>query len=290
MSAKIQFLPHAVAYLDILGFSRFVEEAETNQSKRNSLEKLFHEVIPREIFLEGKNSAYPRDLELRCLSYSDSIVISSPVFDQSSYPALIAVSIKTIQVAHALLDMEFLVRGAIAVGNVHRTKSNILGTGFQEAVKGEKTDNPQIFLTKSAEKALNELMEKGYWRYSIYAKNAQGQIILNSIHPETSYLPDANGKIGDYFRKYRETILNNLSNDDLKVRQKWLWFAGLFNENLKTLSSLIGQDARSMLIDEKLLAITLNYLNPPESDQDWMNPFKAPGFSVRINPELIPKE
>ena len=30
MSAKIQFLPHAVAYLDILGFSHFVEESETN--------------------------------------------------------------------------------------------------------------------------------------------------------------------------------------------------------------------------------------------------------------------
>ena len=291
MDTKIQFLPHAVAYLDILGFSRFVEEAETNQSKRSSLEKLFNEVIQREISLEGKNSAYPRDLELRSLSCSDSIVISAPVTKKASYPPIVAVSIKAIQVAHSLVDMGFLVRGAISQGNVCRTDSNILGTGFLEAVKAERNaGNPKIILTESAEKVLNELIEKGYSRYAIYAKDEMGKVILNSIYPEKNYLPDQNGDIGDYFRKYRETILENLSNDDLKVRQKWLWFAGLFNENLKTFSSLIGQEARSMLIDEKLLAITLNYLNPPESNQDWMNQFKAPGFSVRINPKFIPKE
>lgn len=168
---EMEFSPHAVAYLDILGFSRFVEEAEKpeNNDKLELLDKLFNEVIPREISSEDRNSAFPQDLKLKCLSCSDSFVISAPVSKESSYPALIAVSIKSIQITHALLDMGFLVRGAIAVGNAWHTDSNILGTGFQEAVEREKATNPpQIVLTESAKDALNKLIKKGWPRYAIY--------------------------------------------------------------------------------------------------------------------------
>ncbi|EQD80043.1 hypothetical protein B1A_01303, partial [mine drainage metagenome] len=150
-----------------------VEDAENFQDKLDALDRLFNEVIPREISAEGnKNSQYPAALDMKCLSCSDSMVVSAPISDNSSYPALIAVSIKAIQIAHALMDMGFLVRGALAVGNVYRTDSNILGTGYQEAVKGEKeAHNPQILLTESAEQALNELIKCGRPRYAIFAKN-----------------------------------------------------------------------------------------------------------------------
>ena len=71
----------------------------------------------------------------------------------------------------------------------------------------------------------------------LFSKDEAEQTILNSIHPFQSYFPDKDGDPGDYFRKYRETILKNLSNDDLdtKARQKRLWFAGLFNANVKQL-------------------------------------------------------
>ena len=265
----MEFSPHAVAYLDILGFSRFVAEAETNQDKLELLDKLFNEVIPREISSEGRNSEYPENLGLKCLSYSDSIVVSAPISDKSPYPALIAVSIKSIQIAHALLDMGFLVRGGIAVGNVHRTDSNILGTGFQEAVEREKTTNhPQIVLTESAEQELKKLKNEDswYWKSSFFSKDGD-QIILNSIHPFQSYFPDKDGDPSDYFRKYRETILKNLSNDDLdtKARQKWLWFAGLFNSNNKIFSSLTSQKHPPTIdTDETLPTIVLNYLNLPD--------------------------
>ena len=264
----MEFSPHAVAYLDILGFSRFVAEAETNQDKLELLDKLFNEVIPREISSEGRNSEYPENLGLKCLSYSDSIVVSAPISDKSPYPALIAVSIKSIQIAHALLDMGFLVRGGIAVGNVHRTDSNILGTGFQEAVEREKTTNhPQIVLTESAEQELKKLKNEGsrYWNSSFFSKDEAGQIILNPIHPFQNYFPDKDGDPGDYFRKYRETILKNLSNDDLdtKAKQKWLWFAGLFNANTKQLFSSLTSQAPPPTIEtvETLPTIVLNCLN-----------------------------
>ncbi len=280
----MKFSTHAIAYLDILGFSKFVEEAEKDNNKLELLDKLFNEVIPRSISLgDRKGDDYKTRTRLKCLTFSDSFVVSAPVSDKSTYPALIAVSIKAIQIVHSLLDMGFLVRGAIAVGNAYRTASNILGTGFQEAVEREKTTkHPQIVLTESAKEALDKLIKKGWPRYAIYAKDELGQVILNSIHPEKTYLPNKNGDVADYFKKYRQTILEKLSIDNLESRQKWIWFIGLFNANVKEMSSLIGYNAQALKIDEKLFALTLNYLNQ-ELDPNWAEPFKAPGFRVKFN-------
>ena len=260
----MKFRPHAVAYLDILGFSSFVEEAETNHEKVGLLNRLFTEVIPRSISLgDHKGDHLKVKMDLKCLSFSDSIVVSAPVSSKVGHPALIAVSIKSIQIAHALLDMGFLVRGAISQGNVYRTKSNILGTGFQEAVKAEKNvRNPKIVLTKSAERALDELVEKNSPKYTIYARDELGQVILDSLYPEKSYLPDPKGEITEYFGRYQETILNNLSNDDQDVKEKWRWFAMLFEANVKYFSDL-RMKAPSLSINEELPVVTLNYLNPP---------------------------
>ena len=284
----MEFSTHVVAYLDILGFSRFIEEAENpeNNDKLESLDKLFNEVIPREVSPDGKNSSFPKDLGMSCLNYSDSIVVSAPISDKSPYPALIAVSIKSIQIAHALLDMGFLVRGGIAVGNAYCTDSNIVGTGFQEAVKEDK-ENPRIVLTKSAEQELKKLKNEDswYWNSSFFSKDEAEQTILNSIHPFQSYFPDKDGDPGDYFRKYRETILKNLSNDDLdpKARQKWLWFAGLFNSNNKIFSSLTSRESPPIIdTDETLPSIIVNYLNQ-EPDPNWMEEFKVPGIKIRFN-------
>ena len=278
------FHPHAIAYLDILGFSQFVVETETEPDKMRCLDKLFNEVIPREVSDQGKNIAFPNDLGMKCLSCSDSIVISAPVTEKAPYPPMVAVSMKAIQVAHSLIDMGFLVRGAISQGNVYRTDSNILGTGFLEAVNAEKkAGNPKIVLTASAKKALNELIEKGYPRYSIYAKDELEQIILNSIHPFQDYFPNKYGAPDNYFNKYRDTIMENLSNGKLdeKARQKWLWTAGLFNSNNKIFSSLTSlEPPPTIQTNEALPTIIVNYLNP--LDPDWMNDCKAPGVRLTL--------
>ncbi|EQD48940.1 hypothetical protein B1A_13872, partial [mine drainage metagenome] len=277
---------YAVAYLDILGFSEFVEDAEKNPVKLQQLDKLFNEVIPREVLPDGRNSKYQAIFGMKCLSISDSFIVSAPISKDLTHPALVVVSMKAIQIAHALLDMGFLVRGAINVGNVYRTDSNILGTGYQDAVKfGDKSgDHPQIVLTDKAANALNELLANKMPRYSIFAKNELGKIILNAIHPEPSYLPDPQGDVNEYFRKYRDTIRENLSHDDLKARTKWLWFTGLFNANVQYFSTI----DKSLTIDQ-LPSITINYLNPPPPLEDnfkWAKPLMAPGVRVKINTDL----
>ena len=281
------FSHYAVAYLDILGFSEFVKEAEDNSrpEKLIALKKLFEEVIPREISIDGKNASYPDNMELRCLSFSDSIVVSAPLEVKGSYPALIAVSIKAIQISHSLLDMGLLVRGGIAVGNAYQTNSNILGTGYQEAVKMDK-GAPQITLAESAEKELGNLIKCGRPRYSIFARNEQGNIILNSIHPEPTYMPDKSGTVAEYYKKYREIIFGNLnklnSQEHSQAKDKWIWFARLFNANIKYFS------LSSIPIDDELLTVSINYLNPPDTEGsstsfDWMKHFTAPDMKIQFN-------
>jgi len=286
----MEFTRYAIAYLDILGFKKFVEDAEDNNKpeKLMALKKLFEEVIPREISIDGKNASYPDEMKLRCLSFSDSIVVSAPFQDNSSYPALIAVSIKAIQISHSLLDMELLVRGGIAVGNIYQTDSNILGTGYQKAVQMEKVAcNPQIILDESAESELDNLILKQKMpTYSMFAKNELGKKILNSIHPEKSYLPDERYSVDYYFKKYRETILESLNKlncqENSKAKEKWIWFARLFNANVNYFSCF-EEDVETLPIAEALLTVSINYLNPTETNSEWMEPFKALGMTIQIN-------
>ena len=97
----MEFLAHAVAYLDILGFSQFVADAENDLDKLDSLDKLFNEVIPREVSHDGKNSEYLADFGMKCLSITDSFIVSAPISRHPTHPALVVVSMKAIQIAHA---------------------------------------------------------------------------------------------------------------------------------------------------------------------------------------------
>lgn len=282
----MEFCDYTVAYLDIMGFKDFVKAGETDTGVLQKLNSLFHEIIPRQISDIKEN--FPPELEMKCLSCSDSIVVSAPVNHAYSkdYPSLIAVSIKSIQIAHALLDMGLLVRGAIAVGKVYRTESNILGTGYQEAVENEKKAcNPQILLTPSAKQNLDEFVSHGDgYKFAIFAKNEHGQVILNSIHPHQSYLPNTKGDINNCFRKYGKTIRTNLSSSHVepRVRAKWIWFAGLFNANVRYFSDIRDKKAIEIRQDE-LPGVTLNYLNPPEQNSKCMDAHKARGVTVKIN-------
>ena len=153
-------------------------------------------------------------------------------------------------------------------------------------MKSEKaTGNPRIVLTESAEQEREKLKNEGswggYWNSSFFSKDGE-QTILNSIHPQQSYFPDRNGDPGDYFRTYRETIFKNLSHDNEKIRQKWIWLVGLFNANRKLFASITGQDPPPAIdIDEDLPTIIVNYLDQP--DPNWMEKFRQAGYVVKIN-------
>ena len=88
-------------------------------------------------------------------------------------------------------------------------------------------------------------------------------------------------------RKYRETIRENLSNDDLdeKVKQKWLWFARLFNSNNKIFSSLTSQEPPPIIdIDEALPTIIVCELLESRTRSDGLD-FTISGIRFKMNPK-----
>lgn len=289
---KMEFRPHAVAYLDILGFKEFVISAESSLERRTELEKLFLDVLPRQVSMEN-NEFFP-SIGMQCLSVSDSIVISVPVDHEhrAIHPALIAISIKSIQIAHALLDMGLLVRGAISVGNVYCSKTNIVGTGYQKAVIGERDAiHPQIILTESAIENMESFTSKGIQKAAFFTINEIGQKIINSIYPFPAYWGETKSMderydVTERYRKYRGTIVRNLNHGNARVREKWMWISRLFDANV-SFSSYISD--KTIAIGQDRPRIVINYLNLQDQDPKWLDVFKAPGVIAKFRPPKSPE-
>ncbi|MDE2341968.1 MAG: hypothetical protein KGL63_01020 [Betaproteobacteria bacterium] len=281
---SLNFENHVVAYLDILGFSNFVQKAENDENIRNKLRNLLYYVIPKHVTPDEIEEKIPiKELNLECVSFSDSIVISAPVESKISnrYPALIAVSIKSIQIAHELLAMGFLVRGAVSVGKLHRTPSSIVGTAYQEAVRCEQSESyPKLLLTDSAKSHLYELLRCNMTRFSIFSQDETEMVILNSIYPSEHYYANGSEDLKSRYLSYKKVILKNINDTALddKAKEKWSWFAKLFDSNLKYFSELNGLEP----LENEIPRITPNLLNPTERASVWMEQFKQPSIPVRI--------
>jgi hypothetical protein len=248
---QIIFENYAVAFLDILGFTDFIVKAEDPNSKEFKEFTTLQDVIKSALeFTRNdaqKQHLFPEDVELKCIYISDSFILSAPVRSQNypGFSGLVAVSIKAIQLAHQLLKMGFLIRGGVAVGNVYRTDSNIFGTGYQDAYKTqcELARHPRIILHKGAEVELKNGRHLGLEmvRLSIFMREGN-EIILDTLNTHWSYVgSERDCNLFKIYSEYKTKIEENL----LKLphggkREKWEWFAKLFNAKLQDSSDLGG--------------------------------------------------
>jgi hypothetical protein len=278
---RIKFSTHAVAFLDILGFKNFIKEIETSPNSLYQFQKLLTQTIPSAI--DGK--LFPIDVDLECIQISDSFILSAPQEKLPNYSGLIAVSIKAIQISHALLKMGFLVRGGIAVGDTYRTKSNIFGASYQNSYQTEQiARSPRILLHESAVDELEYLVKNKNRKDSIFAKD-NGQVIVDSIYPLVSYLQLQNN-LSEQYEAYRNKIIENLQiltkPEDYSAREKWEWTAHFFNNHIDCFRSIGGNKISAQTIS----SFTLNYLNPP-ADDEWKKPFRSPAKKFIVSTEGV---
>jgi len=110
---EIEFTRCAVAFLDILGFKRFIEAAERSDSPEFLQFCELQDVIRRQLNFTQTGSAemadderhlFPEVVGLQVLHVSDSFVLSAPVRNEAcpGYNGVVAVSITSIQLAHQL--------------------------------------------------------------------------------------------------------------------------------------------------------------------------------------------
>lgn len=151
-------LQSVIVYMDILGYTEIIRNAELNGTSQSQLEELYAPLKNAREYLEDAHIEHiaetpPRRFDLK--SFSDNIVMGWPIRDSTpsgaGQPLLHALK----KVSRFQLDMAtkgFFVRGAIAVGDIFIDDMAVYGTGLLDAIDGEEkfAITPRIILLDSA--------------------------------------------------------------------------------------------------------------------------------------------
>ncbi len=160
---------------------------------------------------------------------SDSIILSASL-TYNQYDGLAIVIAKTIEIAHKLLEVGYLLRGGISVGSVWHEDRNIFGTAYIEAVEAEKkADHPCIVLTQAAQQ---------HWDsqncYSPMVMARHDALIVDILLPDYCRNTAQRIPLERTFGQYRAHIIDRLTNlRSGRARAKWEWMASMFNDPLK---------------------------------------------------------
>lgn len=247
---EANFTRCVVAFLDILGFKDFIEAAEHSGSHEFRQFCALQEAIRSQLHYTQAGSddreqhLFPAQVGLQVLHISDSFILSAPVRTEEcpNYSGMVAVAIKSIQLAHQLLKMGFLVRGGLAVGNLHRTESNVFGTGYQTAYETEKcAATPRVLFHQSAVEHFEAACHMGrqIWGFSIFAQEGD-DVMLDTLAVHWSYVGAESGAdVAPTFRSHKEMIEQQLSRlPSGRAREKWEWMAKYFSAKQKNSSEL----------------------------------------------------
>jgi hypothetical protein len=143
---------------------------------------------------------------------------------------LTIVLLRTIQVVQKAMQLGYLVRGGISVGNVWHEDQNIFGSGYIEAYQTEqKAIHPQGMLSKVAA----QIVRDSDVARTLCVEN-DGASIVDVLHSAYLRENEAGTPQEQYFQIIRIHINTNLERMPLgsPERAKWEWMAGFFNEAL----------------------------------------------------------
>lgn len=232
----------AVAFLDILGFKSLVCDSEKNGAHR--LERLVALLNDYIHFDPSRSPGVPANIKPNYLFISDSIVLSAPIMG-GPYDGLSIVQMKCIEVAQKLLYDGYILRGAIDVGSVWHTATNIIGSAYITAYQTEEDQiDPRIVLCPGAQAHWDNVSSTLLgWPNGLCTKDVDDATIVDLFHPE--YSPPTYGDLTSIYRQYKAHIFQNLANDGLpeNARSKWRRAAETFNRaiirhNIGAVSSL----------------------------------------------------
>ena len=280
---ELNFEERAVAFLDILGFKEFIKGAEIVGSDEYTKLCVLQDVIESQMDISSEPASdegrkFLPEMQLKCTYISDSVILSAPI-SNGGFSGLTVVAMKTIQIAHQLLKMGFLMRGGIAVGLASHTDRNIFGTGYQVAYEIQEIHacTPRVLLHKSAADLLDG-SGRGESKFSCWVKENDSWVV-NTLFPHWSYIGGREQCPNELFLGYRKTIIENLNEHPLgsSKRGKWEWMAGYFNETVKHCSDIRKVEFIVLPFPPSPFrsGVTADEINP----HDVWEPFKAPSFT-----------
>jgi len=229
--SKIKFENRAVAFIDILGFSKIVENAVNEPEsleKLSDLIKLLELAVPK--FDEEVGKTVSSHLIPRHIYISDSIILSAPLVDkeQTNYCGLSTIVMRCIQLTHYFLEQGYLIRGGIDIGNVWHGESNIVGPAYQNAyILETQAQYPRVILSEKAQ-------NKPHWLCTKY----EDQVMVDGLHDY--FIPNGgcSNVIDKTYDKYKKIVGSQLSSSlSPEVEKKWKWFDNYLDETRRSMAS-----------------------------------------------------
>jgi hypothetical protein len=211
-----------VAFLDILGFSDVVEQADQDPELRRALAKVLH------IFQTtcGTNPI----TGTRVTQFSDSLVITAARTEQGLHSVLNGCE----WLAMNLIQYAVLLRGGVAIGRVSHEDHILFGIGVNRAYQFENTGGPPRIAL--AADVVADIDSYPFFRDSAVwtADPVSGSPILHTLRQVEHYdaIPRAGGIVWDRTARHiAEVISVNAADGVLPEgpRAKWVWLQGYWN-------------------------------------------------------------
>lgn len=221
--ASGEYQKRVVAFLDILGFSQLVENAD-DPEWRAAIEGVLKTM--RETLAPNQAS------DFRLSQFSDCIVISAPIEPYS----VNLVMTGSLILANNLLQRMVLLRGGIAVGNLIHTDDVMFGPGMLAAYRSDTAGGPpRISIDKTLKDEIasweNDFGLEALMRTDPYDLT----FALHTLHDYQHYTPEPQvGKVvlEEVAVRLAEQIAWQCYAADHSppVRAKWLWMERYWNE------------------------------------------------------------
>jgi hypothetical protein len=145
-------------FIDMLGFSRDIEQIETNPSLFFSIDAVLRRIGKCKADIDRKRASIGTAFDARMTHFSDCLVISYLPEPNAALRALWDAAF----LGHVLLRPGYLPRGVITFGRLHHDDMVVYGAALVEAACLEKHDviTPRIMITDSVMKLVRVDLER----------------------------------------------------------------------------------------------------------------------------------
>lgn len=236
---QIQYSERIVAFIDILGFGKMIEQSyDSDQGKTNTdhLRKVVSALKTVHGTFDSDAKEY-RNWEVTL--FSDSAIVSFPYNAPSE---VFHILLSLLHMNMELLRIGVVCRGAIVKGMCYHNNNVVFGPAVNEAyrLESKKSENPRIIIEKSVLRAgveyharhnspegekesirsLVALDDSDDWYFLNYFSNAPSE--TSSTYEELVYI-----------LTLKQVIETGLSEKDEKVFKKYQWMRLQFNQQFK---------------------------------------------------------
>jgi len=255
-----------IIYIDILGFSKFVEY--TSHTKVNSSGKIkkiddFLSLIREYFGNESNNLLFSKSRQ--ATSFSDLIVISISVDDINNMDFEIG------EVYNLLMNSAyrgFLLRGAISYGKIIHTKEVIFGPEFTDIYNKERTiaKYPRVIIDDVVYADLKDIQENAKARsfYNEYISRDSDDLYYIDLLKELRENTDNFWEYAQILNSYCNILLEMMDNPSLQ--EKYIWLRNKFVTHINKYADVIGHvfsDENITKDDIETLKMMLYEFNDP---------------------------